>query len=112
MTPKEFAEKYVGKSVRDASTGKVHTVIGYYINAVVIDGNLFAATRSQLTGYGVTLLVSGDIFFPIYRTVDKLTLVDASAPTAKVETKYPHTCPTCKAPAYIGFMTVDCSKGH
>lgn len=23
---------------------------------------------------------------------------------------FPHTCPTCKSPAYIGFSVIDCSK--
>lgn len=26
-------------------------------------------------------------------------------------TEFPHKCPTCSAPAYIGFSRVDCSKG-
>ena len=23
---------------------------------------------------------------------------------------YPHTCPNCKSPAYIGFNSIDCSN--
>jgi hypothetical protein len=25
--------------------------------------------------------------------------------------RFPHSCPKCKAPAFVGFTSVDCSKG-
>jgi hypothetical protein len=40
---------------------------------------------------------------------DELTVIGEGV-TSKT-TDYPHTCPMCKAPAYVGFMTVECSKG-
>lgn len=43
---------------------------------------------------------------------DCIDIVDASAPPLKTSnSSYPHACPRCGKPAYIGFAKVDCSGG-
>lgn len=50
---------------------------------------------------------TGDMFSPYY--IDDGAIVSPKKP----DTKWPHVCPkaSCRAPAYIGFTTVECSKG-
>lgn len=41
----------------------------------------------------------------------KDTLWQRTPAKSAVKGHYPHTCPACAGPAYVGFKEVDCQKG-
>lgn len=45
-----------------------------------------------------------------YEEKDIMFAAEKSKPTKKPLREFPHVCPSCRGPAFIGFMSVDCSK--
>jgi len=50
-----------------------------------------------------------DSGYAVYATVEMLSTPSSTAPVSLAN--YPHKCPKCNGPAYIGFNSIDCSKG-
>lgn len=70
------------------------------------------AIQQNVTFAGVTVAVSKpeDLRWARLFRQDLQLMVAPAAPAVDA-TRFPHVCPRCKAPAYIGFNTTDCSKG-
>jgi hypothetical protein len=90
-TAKEFVKLFKGSKV------KVHWP-GW-------EGRVAEVIEATLDGYvKLNSGIKNGLFTPSI-----LELLDDTAPTIDMS-KYPHKCPRCSNPAYIGFSVIDCSS--
>lgn len=127
MTAQEFAEKYVGRKVK-IKKEKNHFYIGDRAGGIVAGYssgftagpnyvlvkttklnepyhfNNFGGIANSVAGWVVLREITDGY---CYFRAEELELVDEVKP---IDTsKYPHKCPRCSSPCYIGFIAIDCS---
>jgi hypothetical protein len=94
LTAKEMVDKYKDREVEimnsDNSVYGKGKIVGVNSSGHVIVGNFVVFSPSNIK------------ILPLNATIAS-TAIDMS--------KYPHKCPKCSSPAYIGFTSVECSKG-
>lgn len=117
MTAEEFRQKHAGQKVRHRVKGEGvlavyhpgHKTLGVIFDADVKHG--LVSRRELWTNVGWEILVP-DERFP-YISGCSAHELEPLGPAAKTATKtdYNDVCCVCKAPAYVGFNTVECSRG-
>lgn len=88
-----FADNIKSYGLRYSDITNIHTTDSKMIKGSLDEcmeiARVTAAKSSMVTGYTPYTLIKG------WNT-----------------NKYPHICPRCKAPAYIGMNDIDCSRNH
>lgn len=104
MTAEEFAKRHRAKKMR---------VLVKYLN-----GTSKLTLGLLVSGFNLT----GELLFDGCNGEGQLSLaakpedvmwvedIPDTKPALEPDPTFPHTCPACKAPAYIGFSAIDCSK--
>ena len=106
MTAQEFTKKYMGKrvSVEIDSFGRVLCgVVGIIKGAFNHAPDTYVPVILDIHPHTQTLAHK-----------DAVYLLDDTATSSTITTdfsRYPQTCPKCKAPAYLGLNEVNCSAG-
>lgn len=132
MSPKDFAEKYAGHIAHASIGGRrlVGRVVAYSTTRVIIEDPLSTIKRDPAVYIGIPVVSDGycgtgaqvaEITMvkhtrlnhdgSLYSPGDALLDVYRQPARVQTENRYPKKCPKCSGPAYIGFLTVDCSRG-
>lgn len=95
-------------------------LVGYRFGFGFANARIWKKDRADFFGFfarELTLVVSGALVQVASATLAgdvvyaKYVKGNFHRPQSASPPHYPHVCPTCKAPAYIGFSKVDCSAG-
>lgn len=101
MTAQEFVQLHKGKEVRlKANVAKIFNLSSDWIG--IVDSvhpsvNYIIILRDKVNNKKFIPFVVSDI-----ETILSQSSTDLS--------KYPHKCPKCSSPCYIGFASIDCSN--
>jgi len=112
----EWCRKNAGRAVKTSHISRpIGRVLGFKreTGCVCLDGGGGRPSPNSTTVFVVDVDKTKNIFRWIGPT-SIIDFVDKPAPVVtkgRVISEFPHVCPMCKGPAYIGFMTtVDCQK--
>lgn len=99
MTADEFFNKYVGKQFKFIKPKTLQYVIGTPIGfsdkSVIMSVDI-SRPGSKYKAHELIAVLPENLL-----PTEPVIAVDIN--------NYPHKCPNCKAPAFIGFMSIDCS---
>jgi hypothetical protein len=91
--------------------GGTHVMVGYTPFDWVVFNSSWMATVDRPQQYTVTSVVhvTGSKTWTTVRSVPPWAI---DKPDLGVDSdRFPHLCPHCKAPAYVGLNDIDCSRG-
>jgi hypothetical protein len=105
-----FAKANAGKMCKVTMKGKSWTgrISGYATSGfIVIEGD----DKKPVVDKDLSLyvwLIPDACHGWMYTLESEFEIVDS--PKVSLNNLYPHSCPTCRSPAYIGFQVIECSS--
>lgn len=115
LTAVEFATIYAGRVVLTPNASAITRgrVVGYRKGSTRDEILVESPTAEVTTGWNndVVITVTGDVKLSWYVPLKHVANFEVDdRVVAKIASAYPHKCPRCQAPAYIGFTDISCSK--